>query len=49
MKERKGVYLGWKFPGGAVDPGEALHEAVRREVLEETGVQTEFECVLAFR
>ncbi|KAH7719035.1 Nudix hydrolase 8 [Aphelenchoides avenae] len=49
MKERKGVYLGWKFPGGAVDPGEALHEAVRREVFEETGVETEFECVLAFR
>lgn len=29
----------WQFPQGGVDQGESLEEAVRREVLEETGVQ----------
>jgi len=28
---------GWQFPGGGVDPGEAIESAARREVLEETG------------
>jgi ADP-ribose pyrophosphatase YjhB (NUDIX family) len=28
----------WSLPGGAVEPGEALAAAVRREVLEETGL-----------
>jgi 8-oxo-dGTP diphosphatase len=31
----------WTFPGGAVELGESLEEAVRREVLEETGIQVE--------
>jgi len=31
----------WTFPGGAVETGESLTEAVRREVLEETGLQVE--------
>jgi len=29
---------GWSFPGGRVERGEPLVEAVRREVLEETGI-----------
>jgi len=28
----------WSTPGGGVDPGESLSEAVRRELLEETGI-----------
>lgn len=29
----------WSVPGGRVEPGETLHEAVVREVAEETGLQ----------
>ena len=28
----------WSWPGGKVCPGERLHEALRREMLEETGL-----------
>lgn len=39
----------WKFPGGAVDRREAFHSAVVREVLEETGITTQFKGVIGFR
>ncbi|KAF5746176.1 Nudix hydrolase 2 -like protein [Tripterygium wilfordii] len=39
----------WKFPTGVVDEGEDICKAAVREVKEETGVDTEFVEVLAFR
>jgi 8-oxo-dGTP diphosphatase len=33
--------LHYNFPGGGVQPGESLHEAVRREVFEETCAEVE--------
>ncbi|HEV7662260.1 MAG TPA: NUDIX domain-containing protein [Chloroflexota bacterium] len=39
----------YKLPGGALQPGEHLVDAVLREVLEETGVQARFEGLVCFR
>lgn len=33
--------LMWQFPGGAVEPGETLKDAAKREVSEETGLSVE--------
>ena len=35
------VRLGWDIPGGGAEPGESLHEAMVREVREETGLVVE--------
>jgi 8-oxo-dGTP diphosphatase len=36
----------WSVPGGAVELGESLEEAVRREVLEETGLEIKTEGIV---
>ncbi|KAL2495964.1 nudix hydrolase 10-like [Forsythia ovata] len=39
----------WKIPTGIVDQGEDISVGAKREVQEETGIDTEFTEVLAFR
>lgn len=46
MQIRPGHY---KFPGGAVDRGELLQDAVIREVMEETHIKTVFQGIVGFR
>ncbi|KAJ7960241.1 Nudix family hydrolase [Quillaja saponaria] len=52
VQEINGRFSGtgvWKLPTGAVNEGEDIYMAAVREVKEETGVDTEFVEVLAFR
>ena len=39
----------YKLPGGALEPGEHIVDSIVREVLEETGVEAEFEALACFR
>jgi 8-oxo-dGTP pyrophosphatase MutT (NUDIX family) len=48
-KHRRTSQRYYKLPGGALQPGEHMVEAVLREVLEETGVQAAFEALVCFR
>jgi len=36
----------WTVPGGVVEVGETLHEAVKREVMEECSIEVEVETVV---
>lgn len=49
IRDNWSAYRGYKLPGGYLEQGENIEEAVVREVLEETGVQTEFDAVLGLR
>lgn len=52
VQERSGKLRGsgvWKLPTGVVDQGEDIFAGAIREVKEETGIDTEFVEVLAFR
>ncbi|PIA58314.1 hypothetical protein AQUCO_00500324v1 [Aquilegia coerulea] len=52
VQEKSGKFRGtglWKFPTGVVDEGEDICKGAMREVKEETGIDTEFVEVLAFR
>ena len=39
---------GYKLPGGHIELGEKIETAIIREVLEETGVQADFQSILGF-
>ncbi|KAG8658379.1 nudix hydrolase 2 isoform X2 [Manihot esculenta] len=52
VQEKSGRFRGtgvWKIPTGVVDEGEDIFKAAMREVKEETGIDTEFQEILAFR
>ncbi|XP_010243938.2 PREDICTED: nudix hydrolase 2-like [Nelumbo nucifera] len=52
VQEKNGKLRGkgiWKFPTGSVEEGEDICKGAIREVKEETGIDTEFVEILAFR
>lgn len=44
IKDR--FYPGYKLPGGHIERGESIKEALKREVFEETGIRVEFEFIV---
>ncbi|XP_070571446.1 nucleoside diphosphate-linked moiety X motif 6-like isoform X2 [Ptychodera flava] len=53
IQEKYGVSVdgkpAWKLPGGLANTGEDIPETAKREVFEETGIETEFISLLCFR
>lgn len=50
IRRGKHPYKGhWSLPGGGVERGERLREAVKREVREETGLEVEVGLVAGYR
>ena len=49
IQEKHHTRRHYKLPGGALDPGEHIADAVVREVLEETGIRSEFLSLNCFR
>ncbi|WOK95231.1 nudix hydrolase 2 isoform X2 [Canna indica] len=50
VQEKNGILRGmWKFPTGVIEQGEDIHVGAMREIKEETGIDTEFVEILAFR
>lgn len=50
MSGSRGVFPGqWALPGGGVEPGERIEEALRREVREELGIELASAAPLIFK
>jgi len=48
VREKQGNYGGLKLPGGHIELGEKISEAIVREVFEETGIHSEFIAIQGF-
>ncbi|MEL7487564.1 MAG: NUDIX hydrolase [Pseudomonadota bacterium] len=47
IKRGKPPFKGhWSIPGGKLETGETLHDAVRREIAEETSIVAEIVCLI---
>lgn len=49
VKDKNSQFSYWKFPGGLSDLEEDIADTAEREILEETGINSEFLSILAFR